>query len=88
MPDSPADLLTAAATQLRTVGDHRLANDMLGPIADWLGSAARRQWANEEAAKRVWPDPTDHQVSREWLVDMTDHQALAVARQILGEVTE
>lgn len=51
-------------------------------LADWLDGAAARERANEAAAARVYTTPADQAA---WLDDHRDHQALAVARQILGD---
>jgi hypothetical protein len=57
-------------------------------LADWLDEAARRQRATEAAAARTWANSDDVEARDRWIAAQTEHQALAVARQLLSEVTE
>ncbi|WP_282204510.1 hypothetical protein [Kitasatospora fiedleri] len=51
-------------------------------IADWLDRAAASERAAVAAVARVYTTPAEQNA---WLDDHRDHQALAVARQILGD---
>lgn len=54
------------------------------PLADWLESAARRQEATEQAAQVNWRGSSDAEARDRWVSKMTEHEALAVARALLG----
>jgi hypothetical protein len=88
-PDKPTVLIETYAERLERVNAYL---ELVGPatglaLADWLDDAAHRQRATEQAAARTWANSTDLAARDRWIAKMTDQKALAVARQILGEVT-
>lgn len=90
MPDrSPADLLTAAQ-QLRTHGDHRLANEFIAPIATWLERTASA-WSALIVAAGAGLDPSDPvqaEAAEKLKAGPYDAaEAVALARLLLAEVS-
>lgn len=57
-------------------------------LADWLDEAAVRQDATECAAEVTWRNSDDVEAREKWIAGMTDQQALATARAILGEARD
>lgn len=81
-PD-PAAQLRAAAARLRG-GDWRIDQTLTEPIAAWLERAAREQDATQQAAQANWRGSDDTEARDRWIAKMTGHEALSVARALLG----
>lgn len=88
---NPAAELRAAAQELRSPTNPGLTPYIalmppgLGEaLAAWLERAARHEDATVYAALACWPDEKDKAEREAWAASMVGHEAVAVARLILG----